>query len=300
MGDPSGRQSDAAGRPASKNAEPMAAGPGRIAARFDALRRRGERALIPFLTAGDPDLETTETLVLAMAEAGADLIELGVPFSDPTAEGPTIQRSSSRALARGTSLRAILRLVDRLRARVEQPLVLMGYANPIHAMGAGAFASAAAQVGVDGIIIPDLPPEDGKPWLDPCRALGIDPILLAAPTTPLERLAYLVRETRGFLYAVSLQGVTGARTTLAQGIEGKVRYAKSLSDMPVCVGFGVSTAEQAERIGRYADGVVVGSAIVDRIERAASKTAAIDDVAYFIAELKAPLREPAQREREAG
>ncbi len=272
---------------------------GRIAARFLELRRRGERALIPFLTAGDPDLETTEALVLAMVEAGADLIELGVPFSDPTAEGPTIQRSSSRALARGTSLRSILRLVDRLRARVEIPLVLMGYANPIHAMGGEAFAKAAAEVGVDGIIIPDLPPEDGKPWLDPCRARGIDPILLAAPTTHLERLAYLVRETRGFLYAVSLQGVTGARTTLAQGIEGKVRYAQSLSDIPVCVGFGVSTVEQAGRVGTYADGVVVGSAIVDRIERAASKTAAIDDVAEFIAELKAPLRKPVRRERAA-
>jgi len=263
---------------------------GRIAAKFLELRRRGERALVPFLTAGDPDLETTEALVLAMAGSGADVIELGVPFSDPTAEGPTIQRSSSRALARGTSLRAILRLVDRLRARVEQPLVLMGYANPIHAMGGEAFAKAASEVGVDGIIIPDLPPEDGKPWLDPCRAVGIDPILLAAPTTPLERLAYLVRETRGFLYAVSLQGVTGARATLSQGIEGKVRYAKSLSDIPVCVGFGVSTAEQAKRIATYADGVVIGSAIVDRIERASSKTEAVDDVARFIEELKASLR----------
>ena len=263
---------------------------GRIGQRFASLRARNERALVPFLTAGDPDLETTEELVLAMAEAGADVIELGVPFSDPTAEGPTIQRSSSRALARGTSLRSILRLVDRLRARVEQPLVLMGYANPIHAMGAEAFARAASLVGVDGIIIPDLPPEDGRPWLDPCRAAGIDPILLAAPTTPPARLAMLVRETRGFLYAVSLQGVTGARTTIARGIEEQVRYAKSLSEIPICVGFGVSTPEQAKRIGEYADGVVIGSAIVDRIEQAASKTSAIDDVACFIAELKASLR----------
>jgi len=262
---------------------------GRIGRRFAALRARGERALVPFLTAGDPDLETTEALVLAMAAAGADVIELGVPFSDPTAEGPTIQRSSSRALARGTSLRSILRLVDRLRARVEQPLVLMGYANPIHAMGGEAFAKAASEVGVDGIIIPDLPPEDGRPWLDPCRAAGIDPILLAAPTTPPERLAMLVRETRGFLYAVALQGVTGARATLAHGIESQVRLAKSMSDVPVCVGFGVSTPAHAREIGRYADGVVVGSAIVDRIEAAASKSAAIDDVARFIGELKAVL-----------
>jgi tryptophan synthase alpha chain len=263
---------------------------GRIARRFAILRARGEKALIPFLTAGDPDLETTEALVLAMAEAGADLIELGVPFSDPTAEGPTIQRSSARALERGTSLRAILQLVGRIRDRVEQPIVLMGYANPIHAMGAEAFAKVASEVGVDGIIIPDLPPEDGKPYLDPCRELGIDPILLAAPTTRRERLEMLVRETRGFLYYVSLQGVTGARSELAQGIEENVRLAQSLGDVPVCVGFGVGTPEQAKAIAAYADGVVVGSAIVDRIEAADSRASAVEDVARFIEELKAPLR----------
>lgn len=264
--------------------------PNRIDARFAALRAAGEKALIPFLTAGDPDLDTTEALVLAMAEAGADVIELGVPFSDPTAEGPTIQRSSSRALAAGTSLRAILQLVDRLRDRVEQPLVLMGYANPIHAMGAEAFAKAASAVGVDGIIVPDLTPEDGAEYLDPCREAGIHPILLAAPTTRPARLEMLVRETRGFLYYVSLQGVTGARTALAEGIEQKVRAAQALGDVPVCVGFGVGTPEQAATIGAYADGVVVGSAIVDRIEAASSKAAAIDDVATFIEALKAPLR----------
>lgn len=263
---------------------------GRIADRFETLRARGEKALIPFLTAGDPDLETTEALVLAMAEAGADIIELGVPFSDPTAEGPTIQRSSARALARGASLRAILQLVARVRDRVEPPLVLMGYANPIHAMGAEAFAKAAAEVGVDGIIVPDLTPEDGRPYLDPCRAAGIDPILLAAPTTRPERLAMLVRETRGFLYYVSLQGVTGARSELARGIEEKVRQAKALGDVPICVGFGVATPEQARTIGAYADGVVVGSAIVDRIEAAGSPQSAVEDVARFIEELKAALR----------
>lgn len=262
----------------------------RIAERFALLKERGESALIPFITAGDPDMDTTEALILAMAESGADVIEIGVPFSDPTAEGPTIQRSSGRALARGTNLRGILRLVDRLRAKVEQPLVLMGYANPLHAMGAEAFAKVASQVGVDGIIIPDLPPEDGAPYLDPCRKVGIDPILLAAPTTRPERLEMLVRETRGFLYYVSLQGVTGARTGLAAGIEENVRRAQSLGDVPVCVGFGVGTPEQAATIGAYADGVVVGSAIVDRIEAASSKASAVEDVAAFIGELKAALR----------
>lgn len=262
----------------------------RIDARFAQLREDGGTALVPFLTAGDPDLETTESLILAMAEAGADVIEIGVPFSDPTAEGPTIQRSSSRALASGTSLRAILLMVGKLRARIEQPLVLMGYANPVHAMGGEGFAKAAADVGVDGIIIPDLTPEDGAPYLDPCRERGIHPILLAARTTRPDRLAMLMRETRGFLYYVSLQGVTGARTSLADDIEEKVAAAKALGDAPVCVGFGVSTPEQAGAIGAYADGVVVGSAIVDRIEAADSTSAAIDDVARFIEALKAPLR----------
>jgi tryptophan synthase alpha chain len=282
----------------------MGRGKGRIEARFDMLREKGEKALIPFLTAGDPDLETTEALVLAMAAAGADIIELGVPFSDPSAEGPTIQRSSARSLAAGTSLRSILRLVDRLRARVEQPIILMGYANPVHAMGAKAFAKVASEVGVDGIIIPDLTPEDGAPYLDPIRESGIDVILLAAPTTRPERLEMLVRETQGFLYYVSLQGVTGARASMAPDVEEKVRFAKSLGEMPVCVGFGVATPEHAETIGAYADGVVVGSAIVDKIETAvfdgragvgtpvdaAGRANAVEEVARFIEDLKRPLR----------
>jgi tryptophan synthase alpha chain len=275
----------------------MGPGKGRIEACFAALREKGEKALIPFLTAGDPDIEMTEALVLAMADTGADIIELGIPFSDPSAEGPTIQRSSARALASGTSLRSILQLVDRLRARVEQPIVLMGYANPIHAMGAEAFAKAASDVGVDGIIIPDLTPEDGAPYLDPSRAMGIDVILLAAPTTRRDRLEMLVRETQGFLYYVSLQGVTGARSAVGRGVEEKVRLAQSLGEVPVCVGFGVGTPDHAEKIGAYADGVVVGSAIVDKIESAVSNSkggsaatvAAVEEVGRFIEELKKPL-----------
>ena len=261
----------------------------RIDVRFAKLREEGRTALIPFLTAGDPDLETSERLILEMADAGADVIEIGVPFSDPTAEGPTIQRSSSRALASGTSLRAILMMVDRLRSRIEQPLVLMGYANPVHAMGAEAFAKSCQDVGVDGIIFPDLTPEDGKPYLDPCRERNVHPILLAAPTTRPDRLEMLVRETRGFLYYVSLQGVTGARADLAKGIEEKVRAAQALGDTPVCVGFGISTPEQAKAIGAYADGVVIGSAIVDLIEQADGRTAAVDAVGRYIAEIRAAL-----------
>ena len=276
----------------------MGGGAARIDDCFAALREKDEKALIPFLTAGDPDMDTTEALVLAMAEAGADIIELGVPFSDPTAEGPTIQRSSARALEAGSSLRSILQLVGRVRARIDQPIVLMGYANPIHAMGAEAFAKAAAEVGVDGIIIPDLTPEDGAPYLDPIRAMGIAVILLAAPTTRPDRLEMLVRETQGFLYYVSLQGVTGARTAIGQGVEEKVKHAQGLAEMPVCVGFGIGTPEQAATIGVYADGVVVGSAIVDKIESAVAgarshseaTVVAVEEVGRFIEALKAPLR----------
>lgn len=247
---------------------------------------------MPFVTAGDPELGTTAELVLAMAEAGADAIELGVPFSDPTAEGPTIQRASERALAGGTTLRRILALVKQLRPQVEVPLVLMGYANPFYALGAEGFAQEARAAGVDGIICPDLPPEEGADLYAALAGAGIDGVLLAAPTTTPARLALLARATRGFLYYVSLTGVTGARQALAAGIEEGVRAVRAHSDVPVCVGFGVSTPEQAAEIARFADGVAVGSAIVDRIERAKSRDAAVTDVARFVAELKAPLRAP--------
>jgi len=265
---------------------------GRIGDRFERLREQGERALVAFVTAGDPDLETTEALVPCLVEAGADLIELGVPFSDPIAEGPTIQRASERALAAGTSLRRILGLVGRLRERVDVPLLLMGYANPLHAMGPVAFAEAAAEVGVDGIIVPDLPPEEGEPWYAACRERAIDPVLLAAPTTSKARLSMLVERTRGFLYYVSLQGVTGARTDLAAGIREKVELARSFGDVPICVGFGISKPEQAALVGEFADGVVVGSAFVEAVESAGSRSAAVDAVARLAAELKAPLRAP--------
>jgi len=245
---------------------------------------------VPFVTAGDPDLATTAELVIAMAEAGADLIELGVPFSDPIADGPTIQRSSERALAAGTTLRRVLALVKQLRPQVAVPLVLMGYANPYYALGAEGFAQEAAAAGVDGVICPDLPPEEGADLYGALEKAGIDGVLLGAPTTTPARLALLVERTRGFLYCVSLTGVTGARASIAQGVEANVRAAKALRDVPVCVGFGVSTPEHAAEIGRYADGVVVGGAMVDRIERAPNRDAAVAAVARFVAELKAPLR----------
>jgi tryptophan synthase alpha chain len=266
----------------------------RIAERFAALRARGERALIPFVTAGDPDLGTTEALVLALEEAGADLLELGIPFSDPIADGPTIQRASQRALAQGTSLRRVLELVKRLRSRTELPLLLMGYANPFLAMGARPFAAAAKEAGVDGVIVPDLPPEEGRELYGACADAGVDGVLLAAPTTTPARLALLAERTRGFLYFVSLTGVTGARASVAADLEERVRSAKECCALPVCVGFGVSTPEHAAEVGRYADGVVVGGALVDRIEGAGSPDEAVDAAARFVASLKAPLRRTAR------
>ena len=262
---------------------------GRLGDRFQALHGRGEAALIPFVTAGDPDLQTTERLLYALQEAGADAIEIGVPFSDPMAEGPTIQRSSERALLKGTSLRQVLAMVRNVRGDIDVPLILMGYANNFLAMGAVGFAEAASEVGVDAVIVVDLPPEEGGEFYGALRERGVDPILLAAPTTTPERARMLARETRGFLYYVSLTGVTGARAAVGEGVEAAVRSLQSLAEVPVCVGFGVATPEHASIVGGFADGVVVGSALVDRIDRAASPDEAVEEVARFVAELKAPL-----------
>jgi tryptophan synthase alpha chain len=263
---------------------------GRIEERFRVLRSRDERALIPFITAGDPDLDTTERLILALADAGADAIEVGVPFSDPMAEGPTIQRSSERALRGGASLRRVLEVVRNVRPRVEVPLILMGYANNFFAMGETGFADAARTVGVDGVIVVDLPPEEGVEFYASVRDSGVDPILLASPTTTPERAEFLVKETRGFLYYVSLTGVTGARSEVATDVEASVAALRRITDLPICVGFGVSTPDHVRSVGAFADGVVVGSALVERIDRASSPDEAVEAAAAFVAEMKDPLR----------
>lgn len=262
----------------------------RIAERFATLRAAREKAFVPFVTAGDPDLETTGELLLALAESGADLIEIGVPFSDPIADGPTIQRASERALARGTTLRKTLALVAKLRPQLRIPLLLMGYANPYYALGVDGCAAACADAGVDGIICVDLPPEEGGDLYGAFAKRGVDGVLLAAPTTSPARMRMLVHNTRGLLYYVSLTGVTAARSALAAGIEASIAAIRPLGDIPICVGFGISRPEHAREVGRYADGVAVGSAIVDRIEAAPSKAAAVDAVAAFARELKAALR----------
>jgi len=263
---------------------------GRIGERFRALRARGEKALVTFVTAGDPDLAQTEALVLAHVEAGADAVEIGMPFSDPIGEGPTIQRASERALRGGVTLRQVFELIERLRPQLEAPLILMGYANNFLSLGEAAFAARAAAIGLDGVIAIDLPPEEGEELFGRLREREIDPILLAAPTTRPARLAMLAKETRGFLYFVSLTGVTGARQALSATLEREVREVRRVSDVPVCVGFGVSTPEHAREVARFADGVAVGSALIDCVERASSPEAGRAAAARLVAALKAPLR----------
>ncbi|MBI2369913.1 MAG: tryptophan synthase subunit alpha [Deltaproteobacteria bacterium] len=238
----------------------------RLGQTFTALRERGERALVAYLTAGDPDLRASEELVLAAAEAGADVIELGVPFSDPVADGPVIQQACQRALAAGTTLRGVLRLVEAVRKHSPVPLVLFGYYNPFYAFGLRALATAAGQAGVDGLLVVDLPPEELAEMKAESEPAGLDTILLVAPTTTPDRLRWIVREASGFLYLVAVTGVTGARPDLAYAVDERIREIRRLTALPICVGFGIATAQQAVEAGRMADGVVVGSALVQLVE----------------------------------
>ena len=238
----------------------------RIKNKFRELRARGEAALIPFIVAGDPDMETTRKLVLELEARGADLIELGVPFSDPMADGPANQRASARGLGAGASLAAILSMVSDLRAQTQIPLVLFGYYNPIFHYGCERLCADAARAGIDGLLVLDLPPEESGEMKKPARANGLDLIYLLAPTTPLDRSRAIARSASGFLYYVSITGVTGARAHLDTGIAEHMREIRSVTDLPIGVGFGISTPEQAAEVATMADAVVVGSAISLLIE----------------------------------
>lgn len=239
----------------------------RIAAAFDSLRRHSRRALVPFVMGGDPTLTATEVFLERCAAAGADLLEIGVPFSDPIADGPINQRAAQRALEAGATLDGILDVVARARSRVDRPVVLLSYCNPILAMGLEAFAERAAVAGVDGVVIPDLPPEEGAAFAAVFGPAGIDHIFLAAPTSTDERLAQVGRAGRGFVYCVSLTGVTGVRSALAADVGALVARLRRHTALPVCVGFGISTPDHAREVAAAADGVIVGSAIVALIER---------------------------------
>jgi tryptophan synthase alpha chain len=250
-------------------ASPVAAAAGtRIARRFAALAKEKRAGLIAFITAGDPDLPTSRAILEGLAEAGADLIELGMPFTDPMADGPAIQASSLRALKSGMTLAKVLELVAAFRRRDgETPIVLMGYYNPIYSYGVDRFLADARRAGVDGLIIVDLPPEEDEELCIPATRAGLDFIRLATPTTDAARLPKVLTHASGFLYYVSITGITGTRSASTEAVAAAVKRLKSATELPVAVGFGIREPEQAAAIARFADAAVVGSALVDRVAR---------------------------------
>jgi tryptophan synthase alpha chain len=257
----------------------------RIDQKFTELRKAKKKAFIAFITAGDPDLPATEEIVLALEKAGADIVELGVPFSDPLADGPTIQAASYRSLQKGTTLKKILATVKRIRARSDVPIALMTYYNPVFHFGEKAFVEQAKAAGVDGVIIPDLPLEEAGNLRRFAMKDGLATIFFVAPTTTPDRLKPVVKAATGFIYYVSVAGVTGARKAVASEIAAKIRLVKALTDKPVCVGFGVSTPEEARAIARVADGVIVGSAIVKEIRKNAGARDLAARVGFFVTTL---------------
>ena len=240
----------------------------RIAERFAGLRAARSTGLVTFVTAGDPDLTTSAEIVKALDRAGADVVEIGVPFSDPLADGPVIQRATERALASGTTLLGVLDLVRRLRPQLRMPVVIFSYANPILRIGAERFADLAAAAGVDGVLVLDLPIEEAGDFRAMLDARRIDTILLLSPTTSDDRLRQAAALGSGFLYAISRLGVTGVRDDLAEGAEEMVRRIRAVSDLPVALGFGISTPEHVRRVAQWADAAVVGSALVNVIAEA--------------------------------
>ncbi|HEY8714759.1 MAG TPA: tryptophan synthase subunit alpha [Candidatus Acidoferrum sp.] len=258
----------------------------RISKRFAALREAGELGIVAYITAGDPSLDATLEFVLALAEAGADVIELGVPFSDPLADGPTIQRASERALKAGATLQGILGLVRRIREKSQIPLVLFSYYNPILQMGLGKFAAAAAEAGVDGVLATDLSPEEAVEYRGILAARQLDTIFLCAPTSTDERLASIAECSSGFLYLVSRTGVTGAKDTLPDDLPALLRRVRNFTTLPVAVGFGISLPGHISLLGGLADAAVIGSSLVAEIERAKSTAEAAKTLRERIRVLK--------------
>ena len=251
----------------------------RIEARFEALRAKGQKAFVAYVMGGDPDYATSRDIVLGLPGAGVDIIELGVPFTDPMADGPTIQLAGQRALAAGQTLEKTLQIVRDLRAAdQETPVVLMGYFNPIYARGVDRFLADAREAGVDGLIVVDLPPEEDEELCIPAQAAGINFIRLATPTTDAARLPKVLQNTSGFVYYVSITGITGAAAAQAGDVGPEVARIKAATDLPVIVGFGIRTPETAAAIAGVADGCVVGSAIVGEIGKGRSVAEVLDFV----------------------
>jgi tryptophan synthase alpha chain len=241
----------------------------RIAGRFEKLKAAGRKALVPYITAGDPLPASTVPLLHGLVEAGSDILEIGVPFSDPMADGPAIQRASERALKHGIGLADVLGFVREFRARdAETPIVLMGYANPIEAMGVEKFVAAAKSAGVDGVIVVDYPPEECAPFVEHCAKAGIDIIFLLAPTSTDARIREVARAGTGYLYYVSLKGVTGVKTADVSEVASQLPRLRAVSKLPIGVGFGIKDAESAKAIAKSADAVIIGTRIVQEIENA--------------------------------
>ena len=258
----------------------------RLKQKLAALRSERRAGLVPFFSVGDPDLETSRNAILAAAEAGADVIELGVPFSDPIADGIVVQESSQRALASGSSLPRVLEIVTWLRARTDVPLVLFGYYNPFFRYGDDTFARDAAAAGADAVLCVDLPPEESAGMVGACRKHGLANIFLLAPTSDDARMRAVAEVASGFIYMVSVTGVTGARSTAPAGIEALVAKARETTKLPIGVGFGISSPAQAADVARYAELVVVGSALVRRVYEA-GRSGAVHAARDFVAELRA-------------
>jgi len=258
----------------------------RIDLKFRELKKKGRKAFIAFITAGYPDLSTTARLIPELEKAGADIIELGIPFSDPMADGPVIQEASMEALKKKTDLRSIFKMVKSIRSKTEIPLCFMTYYNPVFSYGFGNFARQAEDCGVDGVIIPDLPPEEGQELIKAARATGLATVFFISPTTADKRMRKICASSRGFIYYVCLTGVTGARRELPQDLTGHIKKIRSFTKKPVCVGFGVSTPGQVKQVQTHADGVIVGSAIIKKIKENAGKKDLVSKVAGFVRNLK--------------
>jgi tryptophan synthase alpha chain len=260
----------------------------RIRDTFAKLKRSRRGGFIPFITAGDPDLETTELLLVELAAAGADIIELGVPFSDPVADGPVIQRASERALRKGVTLSDALSCVSNTKQHMDAPIVLFSYLNPLLKFGPDRLAEEVNRTGIDAVLVTDLIPEEARPWVEALHHHEIDLIFLIAPTTSDERLRRIAQQASGFIYVVSRAGVTGARNEMPRDAEPLVKRVRAVSNLPIAVGFGISTANQVRQVWRFADAAVIGSALVSRVEELAGSSDLVARVGEFARSLLEP------------
>jgi tryptophan synthase alpha chain len=259
----------------------------RIQEKFHQLKGSGRGGFIPFITAGDPDLATTDRLLIELAKAGADFIELGVPFSDPVADGEVIQRASERALRNGVTVQDALTCASNVRQRIDVPLVLFSYFNPLLQFRPEPFAAVAREAGIDAVLVTDLIPEEAETWTENLLQHRLDPIFLVAPTTSDKRLAQIARQAHGFIYAISRAGVTGERDEMTRDAEALVKRIRSVSDLPIAVGFGISNPEQVRSVWSFADAAVVGSAIVKQIENLRNSPDLVKHIGNFARSLVA-------------